>query len=530
MKKLLALTLAGAMLLSLAACGGSESSGTASGAASGGTAAEAPAEGEATDTLHVILPRDPGTLENGKIDDKWYYQSLTQIYEPLFRLDNDGNLINWLAESHEFEDDTHLVLHLRDVKFSDGTQMTAEDVLWSLKRNQDETLPSISQIMDVDFEQSAVIDEKTVRLVTTKAAPTLPYRLAYPGLGVTSKAAYDASGGDWLGGAVVGTGPYKLVKYVAGDRLELTANENYWREGEPYMKNLQLRFILDDTTRSTESRALGADIIVAPNQRELESIDAVDGVHVDQVLSSNTVYLMLNSKQAPLDNPTVREAVTYAVNIPQTVQLVYGDFGSPGSGMVAPGILGYDETMFESHFGHGYDPEKAKELLAEAGYPDGITLEILVETGDTARNEMAEAFQAQMAPAGITLNITQLENVVLYDRVNNGQDYYMSLYGLTCSDFEADSMLNQLLPGSSSIKYTNFDDPTFLELIEESGSVMDRTEREAAYKEALNYLAEANVMIPVWHKALACTVKDNVEGFTMSRAFEEHEFRTVKVN
>src|SRR5699024_10145668 len=136
----------------------------------------------------------------------------------------------------------------------------------------------------------------------------------------------------------------------------------------------------------------------------------------------------------------VREAVTYAVNIPQTVQLVYGDLGSPGSGMVAPGILGYDETMFESHFGHGYDPEKAKELLAEAGYPDGITLEILVETGDTARNEMAEAFQAQMAPAGITLNITQLENVVLYDRVNNSQDYYMSLYGLTCSDFEADSM------------------------------------------------------------------------------------------
>ena len=153
MKKLLALALAGAMLLSLAACGGSESSGTASGAASGGTASEAPAEGEATDTLHVILPRDPGTLENGKIDDQWYYQSLTQIYEPLFRLDNDGNLINWLAESHEFEDDTHLVLHLRDVKFSDGTQMTAEDVLWSLKRNQDETLPSISQIMDVDFEQ-----------------------------------------------------------------------------------------------------------------------------------------------------------------------------------------------------------------------------------------------------------------------------------------------------------------------------------------------------------------------------------------
>ena len=77
---------------------------------------------------------------------------------------------------------------------------------------------------------------------------------------------------------------------------------------------------------------------------------------------------------------------------------------------------------------------------------------------------------------------------------------------------------------------TGFDDPKFVELINIGASTMDRTEREQAWKDALNYLAEADVMIPVWHKALACTVKDNVEGFEMSRAFEEHEFRTVKVN
>ena len=529
MKKLLAAILCGAMVLSLAACGGGSES-TASGTTSGGGAASGEAASGGSDTLRVINQQDPGTFDPAGVDDQSYFQVVRQIYEPLFKLNNDGTVENWLCEEYSYDDDTHLRVTLRDVQFSDGTPLTAEDVLWSLQRIRDETLPAISAIQGINFEECQVVDDKTLVIATDGPQATLLARLAYPGTGIASKAAHEAAGGDWLGGAAIGTGPYALKEYVAGDRTEYVANENYWREGEPKVPNLQMRHITDDTTRATEAKALGADIIYTINSREIDAVEAVEGMHVVEELGTNTTYLMLNSKMAPLDDPAVREAITYAINVQQTVDLIYGDFGSAGSGMVAPGVLGYDETSFQEHYGHGYDPETAKQMLADAGYPDGIELTMLTDIGDSTRNDIAEAFQAQMAPAGITLNIVMLENVVLYNRVAQGDQHHMVLYGLTCSDFEADGLLNQILPGSSNSKMTGFDDPHFVELINIGASTMDRTEREQAWKDALNYLAEADVMIPVWHKALVAAVGDNVEGFELCRDYEEHYLQGVSLS
>ena len=528
MKKLLAAILCGAMVLSLAACGGGSES-TASGTTSGGGAASGEAASGGSDTLRVINQQDPGTFDPAGVDDQSYFQVVRQIYEPLFKLNNDGTVENWLCEEYSYDDDTHLRVTLRDVQFSDGTPLTAEDVLWSLQRIRDETLPAISAIQGINFEECQVVDDKTLVIATDGPQATLLARLAYPGTGIASKAAHEAAGGDWLNGAAIGTGPYALKEYVAGDRTEYVANENYWREGEPKVPNLQMRHITDDTTRATEAKALGADIIYNINSREIEAVDAVEGVHTIEELGTNTTYLMLNSKMAPLDDPKVREAFTYGINLQQTAELVYGDFGSAPSGMIAPIVFGNNPDSFAEYWAHGYDPEKAKELLAEAGYPDGVTVEILVETGDTARNEMAQAFQAQLAPAGFNLQITQLDPVVLYDRVNAQNQHDMVLSGLTCSDYEADNFLNQLLEGSTNIKMTNFDDPHFFELIETGATVMDDAEREKAWQAALDYLMEANVMIPVWHKDLNGAVADNVEGFNLSPAFEEHYYQFAKV-
>lgn len=526
MKKLLSMLLCGAMLFSLAACGGGDE-----GTASGGGAAEGEASTTASDTLTVVVPMDPGTLEPGRINEQAFYGVVHQIYEPLFILDADGVLQNWLCESYEYQDDTHLVIHLREgVQFSNGTPLTANDVLWSFQRIVENSLPPISQIIDLDIDACEVVDDNTLILATNGPAGTLLNRLAYPGLGIASKAAYDEFGGDWMNGAAIGTGPYKVVEYVAGDRMDMTANENYWREGEPATPNLVLRFVGDQTARSTEAKAKGADIIINVNPREEESIAAVEGVKVIKAAATNTVYLMMNTAVEPLNDPAVREAVTYAINIPQTIELAYGDLGFPASGMVAPGVLGYDENMFQEHFGHGYDPETAKQMLADAGYPDGIDLEVLVETGDSTRHDICEAFQAQMAPAGINLTITELDSVVLYDRANAGDQHQLVLSGLTCSDYEADAFLNQILPGSSNIKMTNFDDPTFIDMITKSGQILDKTEREQAWKDTLKYLAESNCMIPLWHKELISAQMDYVEGFEMSPAFEEHFYQWTTVN
>ena len=110
-----------------------------------------------------------------------------------------------------------------------------------------------------------------------------------------------------------------------------------------------------DTTRATEAKAKGADIILYPNPREHAAIDAVDGISVKTVLSASTTYLLINSAKAPMDNPKVREAVARAINVKGTVALAYGDFGSAATGFVCPGILGYNEETYQKYYGAGSD-------------------------------------------------------------------------------------------------------------------------------------------------------------------------------
>lgn len=514
MKKFVSLFLCMAMLVSLAACGSKKS--------------DTPADRQSSadrDTLKVVMGYDPGTFDPGFSDDQSYYQTVRQIYEPLFKIDNDGTVEPWLCESYEYEDDVTLLVHLRDVKFSNGEPLTAEDVLWSFQRIKDEALP-VSQINGLLLDQCEVVDDNTLRLVTDGIQASLLAMLAYPATGIGCKSAYEAADGDYLNGAAVGTGPYKVVEYFAGDRTELTANEYYWREGEPAMQNLQIRYISDSTSRATEAKAKGADIIININNRELDAVDAVDGMHVEQVLSASTTYLMMNTDIEPLNNPKVREAISYAINVEQTIGLVYNNFGSAASGMVCPGILGYDEDTYAEYFGHGYNPEKAKELLAEAGYPNGITLEVALETGDSARHDMAEAFQAQMQPAGITLSLNEMKSAVLAEYFNSGKQQ-LSMSGFTCSDFEADGMLTQIIPGSSNFSMLHYDDEEFLGLITKGSNTLDKNEREQIWKDTLENLASNYVLIPLWHKALVAGVSDNVENFELTRDYEEHYFQNV---
>lgn len=514
MKKLMSLFLSLSFLLSMTACG-SKNAASGNGSKSN----------EISNTLKVVCGYDPGTFDPAYSDDQSYYQTIRQIYEPLFKIDNDGTVEPWLCESYEYEDDTHLLIHLRDVKFSNGESLTAEDVLWSYRRIKDDALP-VSQVNGLLLDECEVVDESTVRLVTNGIQASLLAMLSYPATGIGCKSAYESSNGDYLNGAAVGTGPYKMVEYFAGDRTELIANENYWRNGEPAMENLQIRYIADSTSRATEAKAKGADIIININNRELEAVDAVDGMHVEQVLSASTTYLMMNTAIEPLNNPKVREAISYAINVEQTIGLVYNNFGAAASGMVCPGILGYDEATHKEYFGHGYNPESAKELLAEAGYPNGIALEVVLETGDSARHDMAEAFQAQMQPAGITLTLNEMKSAVCAEYISSGKQQ-LSMSGFTCSDFEADGMLTQIIPGSSNFAMLNYDNADFLALVAKGSNTLDTAEREQIWKETLKKLAADYVVIPLWHKALVAGVSDQVENFQLTRDYEEHYFQNV---
>lgn len=516
MKKWLSLILALAMAVSLVGCGGNPS------AEESGDQGTTQSDDD-KDTLRVISKYDPGTFEPGNNDEQSYNRITRQIYETLFRFDEDGVPQPWLATGYEWVDPTHIRITLRDdVKFSNGTPFTSADVLWTIVRAKEEALP-IPHFLNVLPEECVAEDDYTCVIALSTPMATFPAHLACPEAVIGCKSAYEADP-DWLGGAVVGTGPYKLVEYVPGDYIRFTANEYYWREGEPKTPNLEYRLIEDDATRSTEAKALGADIIIEPNLRERANIDAVDGIHIVEGQSVNTRYLMMNCKKTPLDNIKVREAISRAIDVKATIQLTFGDFGMPASGYICPGILGYNAETYQKYYGAGHDVETAKALLAEAGYPDGLDLEITLSSSDASDNDIAEAMQSQLLEAGINLTLNKLPNAAMREYLATGQ-HQMCLYAFTAQTYEAEGMLAQLQPGSSALTRIGYDNQAFFDLCTQGQAVMDREERGKIWEECIEILMQDYVMVPLWHKALCAAVKDNVEGFELALDYEEHYFQ-----
>ena len=538
MKKTLSVLLALTMAAGLAACGGSSGTQTTTAAAAPAetqaaapaseaapaaeTEAAAPAEA-ADDTLRVIQAFDPGTFQPGNNDEQSYNRITAQIYDTLFRFDENGELQPWLAESYEWDDETHMRVHLRDgIKFSDGSPFTAEDVIWTITYAIETNLPNAKYNL-IDAEGCEVVDDLTCIIATKYPVGGLANHLAYPQCCIGSKKAFEEGNGDWLGASVVGTGAYKLVDYTPGDIIHLTANENYWVEGEPKVKNLELRVVLSGEARATEAKTKQYDIILTPNARELDLLDSMDGIHVEYGQTAKTTYMLLNVKHAPMDNVKVREAFARAIDIPMTVKLAYGSFGNPAKAFIVPGILGANEETYQKYFGAGHDIETAKALLAEAGYPNGVDMEVTVASNDTQRCDICEAIQAQVLEAGINLSINKMEDAPLREYVNDGQ-HQMVLYGFTANTMEADGFLNQLQPGSSALKRIGYDRQEFFDRYQEGCAIMDREERGKAWEECLEMLMEDYAAIPINHERLAAVCLDNIKDFWWARDYEEIYF------
>ncbi len=539
MKKTLAVVMAAAMMLGLVACGGgSQQSTTAAAAPAQTTAAAAetkaaetqaaPAATEAAapeasgeaDIIRCIQSYDPGTFEPGNNDEQGYNRIMTNIYDSLFRYDENGELEGRLCEEYEWDDNTHLRLHIREgVKFSDGSDLTAEDVVWTIQRSIEDALPNY-HFNIIDGPNCTVEDDHTCVLALKYPCASMPSHLASPECAIASKKAFEESNGDYLGGAIVGSGPYKLVEYVQGDRVLLTANEYYWEPGIPKVKDLEIRIITSGESAAVEAKTLQYDVVQGANAREFDVIDQIDGVHIEYGQTAKTVYLLLNMKKAPMDNPLVREAFARAINVVPTAKLAYGATAHPAEAFIVPGIAGCNPETYRKYYGEGADIETAKQLLAEAGYPNGVDLEITVPSNDTTYCDMGEAIQAQVAECGINLSVNKMENATMREYIDGG-NHHMCIYGFTAQTMEADGFISQIQPGSGALARVGYERQEFFDRYQEGCSELDAEKRAAIWEECLEMLMEDYTMVPLNHLMNGAAVKDNVQGFWWAKDYEE---------
>lgn len=487
-RKMMALLLAASMALS--ACGGSApaaSSGSASASAPAASTSSAAEEKVPADTLRVVLNSEPSNIDphNNTRLTSWAVQE--EIFDKLVTKDEKGKILPDVATKWEQVDGTTWRFYLRDdVTFHDGSKLTAEDVAFSLKRAC-QASGSQTFFNSFDAEKIKAVDTYTVDVVTKQPfAAVLNYLAAARGA-ILCKAAVESMGDEAYGRAPVGSGPFKVSSWTTGDSIVLTRNEEYWGE-KPAYSTLQFRFVTEASNRAIELETGGADIVYSVVANDAERLKSNNNVQIISGPAYQFVYVSFNMSDSTLSNQKLRQALVTAIDIPALVDAVYGTSAQVADSYMSPSVAGHATMPAKT-----YDPEKAKALLAEAGYPNGLELTIkLAEDSNFAT--MAEIVQAMWAEIGVTAKIESMEQATYLEQANAGQ-VQVAMASTNAVSGDPDNAL--MIWRTTAVNAIQACDPKIDAFLDAGGKEFDDIKRAQVYKEAQQYLWDMDYGVPV---------------------------------
>lgn len=456
------------VMLTVVGCGSDKKEGQAS-----------EGKAEKKDTLTIAQSADPVSLDPYGTTDTPAIRVANCIFETLVKLDDDGNIAPSLAESWEIVDDCTYVFKLRKgVKFHNGEELKASDVAFSFSKIAES--PHASSIRaTIDFANSKVIDDYTFEMKMTEPFGPILNHLGHPVMAIVNEKAYTEAG-DAVGQKPVGTGPYKFVSWDAGDSIALAENEEYWGEA-PAIPNVLWRTIPEVATRSIEVEAGGVDIAVDIQATDIPRLEKADGVKVFKNVAASVNFIGLNTTMKPYDDVRVRQAINYAIDKEAIYNVVYQGTGTVAEAPMSSVVWAFNDKLPK----HEYNVEKAKKLLAEAGYPDGFKM-VMTTDESQQRQDTAEMVQSQLAAVGIQVEIRPLERTTYISEVCAGNLEAFSL-GWSSDTGDPDYALyasfhsSQHGEGGNMSFYTN---PEVDKLLEIGRTSTDQEERKAAYMKA----------------------------------------------
>jgi peptide/nickel transport system substrate-binding protein len=320
-------------------------------------------------TLKVLWDTSPGGSIGWPVELVGDASSSPQIcIEPFFHQDNKGNMIPWLATSYKVASDlTSITFTLRQgVKFHDGTDFNAQAAKWNLDQQIDAKLQPFWKSVDV-------VDDYTVRVNLTSWRNTILTSFADGTTSwMVSPTAYQKNGLDWMRNNPVGTGPFKFVSFARDTGFKAVKNPDYWQKGKPYLDAIEISYVTDPITRKAVFQSGGADVmIIEPGvlAQDLQS----DYVLKVKIETNTCLFGDVLDADSPWSKQSVREAIEYAIDREAIASgLGYGFWKAVYQ------VPSRDSTVYNPNFtlGRKYDPDKAKQLLNEAGYPTGFSTSI----------------------------------------------------------------------------------------------------------------------------------------------------------
>jgi glutathione transport system substrate-binding protein len=374
------------------------------------------------------------------------------FYEGLFGFDKDMKLIPVLAESYEVSKDglVYTIKLRKGVKFHDGTDFKADAVKACLDRvtNPENKLKRYGLYND-NIAKTEAVDDYTARITLKTAFSPFINQLAHPSTVMISPAALKQYGNKDIAFHPVGTGPFKFVEWKQTDYLKVAKFDGYWKKGYPKVDTITWKPVVDNNSRAALMQTGEAHFTFPVPYEQAEILKGKPDIEVVAAPSIVLRYLSMNTQQKPFDNPKVRQAIAYAINKEALAKVAFNGYATPAMG-IAPQGVEYAVKIGE----WPYDVAKAKELMKEAGYPNGFETELWSAYNHTTAQKVTQFIQQQLQQIGIKTRITLLEAGQRVEKVESWQDpatapvrlYYV---GWSTSTGEADWALRPLLGGES---------------------------------------------------------------------------------
>jgi peptide/nickel transport system substrate-binding protein len=438
-----------------------------------------------TGTLTRALTVEPNSLDFIQASEKQAETTAQQLYDSLLWLDPDNNLQPALAESYDVSSDgTVYTFHLRHgVTFHNGEPFNADAVVFSWTRG------STSKFTGARSWQYASnvekIDDYTVKVTTSEVDATFLSTVANNWY-MIPPAYFKQVGQDGFDAHPMGTGAFEFVEWVKGDHITMKANPNYWG-GAPKIETVVFKFVPDESTRVAAIQTGEVDIATGLSSDEATSLLGVKNVQIIKYPGTRVFYIAFNNmttgKNQPTMDPKVRQAMNYAIDVNSIIASLFNGFATPAIGFVSPGDLGFDNAK-----PFGYDPAKARSLLAEAGYPNGFKLDMACPAGAyTHFEEVCQAIVGYLGDVGIKVNLEIMESGHFWDL--EGAQQLPPLFGDSWSS-EGGESYHRLSGALMGQGWSCWTDDELQKLINEIKTTVDRNARAKLYGDLQVYMRE----------------------------------------
>ena len=498
-KKFLATALVLAMALTLfAGCGKSAPAEPAGTSSAGNEPAPAAAH---ADEINIGIAQDlDDSLDPHYAVAAGTKEIMFNVFEGLVKPTPEGNLMPAVASDYTVsEDGLTYDFILRDgIKFHNGDEVEMEDVLYSIERNMgsdgnEALIPALEAIKDMKADGSKLtitLDEPVPELLNYLTLAILP-------------ADYDKQDT-----APVGTGPYKFVSRVAQDNIVMERFDDYW--GEP-AKIGKVTFHVVEKIESMLLGLQGGSIDLCMHLTSTQTAQLSDGFNIEEGSMNLVQALYLNNAVAPFDNVLVRQALSYGIDKQGIIDLAFDGFGIPlGTSMFPSFAKYYDDSLTDYY---PYDPAKAKELLKEAGFPDGFSMEITVPSNYQPHVDAAQVIVEQLKEIGVTAKINPIEWESWLNDVYGNRQFQSTITGLTSDNMTARKLLERFRSDMPN-NFTNYNNADYDELAKAAIVSTNDEEQTALYRQMEKNLTENAANVYIQDMADLVAVRKGLSGLT----------------